>query len=43
VAADAAGVSVGAIWIFHHDPPLLVGDYGVALPEITIAVTPAIR
>jgi ribosomal protein S18 acetylase RimI-like enzyme len=43
VAEDAAGISVGAVWTFDHDPPLLVNDDGVALPEITIAVTPANR
>jgi hypothetical protein len=33
----------GPVWTFHHDPPLLISDNGVALPEITIAVTLAIR
>ena len=43
VAADAVGIGVGAVWTFHHNPPLLVSDCGVALPEIGVAVTPAVR
>jgi len=43
VAVDAAGIGVGAAWTFHHNPPLLISDCGVALPEIAVAVTPAVR
>lgn len=43
VATDAAGVRLGAVWTFFHDPPLLVGTNGVALPEAAIAVTSARR
>jgi ribosomal protein S18 acetylase RimI-like enzyme len=43
VAADETGVRVGAVWTFHHDPPLLVEADGVSLPEVTIAVAPAMR
>ena len=43
VAADAVGIGVGAIWTVLHNPPLLVSDCGDALPEIGIAVTPAVR
>jgi GNAT superfamily N-acetyltransferase len=43
VAADAVGIGVGAIWTFLHNPPLLVSDCVDALPEIGIAVTPAVR
>ena len=43
VAADAVGIGVGAVWTFHHNPPLLVSDCGVELPEIAVAVTPAVR
>lgn len=32
-----AAIDVGAVWTFHHDPPLVVGD-GDAHPEIAIAV-----
>lgn len=43
VAVDATGVRVGAVWTFHHDPPLLVDTDGVFLPEVTIAVAPDMR
>lgn len=43
VAADAVGIGVGSVWTFHHNPPLLVSDCGVELPEIAVAVTPAVR
>jgi ribosomal protein S18 acetylase RimI-like enzyme len=43
VAADVTGVRVGAVWTFHHDPPLLVDTDGVSLPELTIAVAPEMR
>ena len=43
VAADARGVKLGAVWTFHHEPPLLVDTYAVALPELTIAVSPEMR
>jgi hypothetical protein len=28
VAADATGVRLGAVWTFHHEPPLLVDADG---------------
>ena len=31
------------MWTFRHDPPLLVDTDGGTLPEITIAVAPAMR
>lgn len=40
VATDTTGVRIGAVWTFRHDPPLMVDTDGLALPEITIAVTP---
>jgi GNAT superfamily N-acetyltransferase len=40
VAVDAAGAPVGAVWTFHHDPPLLRDDAGASLPELCIAVAP---
>jgi GNAT superfamily N-acetyltransferase len=43
VATQATGVRVGAVWTFHHSPPLLVDTYGVSLLEITIAVVPEMR
>jgi GNAT superfamily N-acetyltransferase len=43
VAVDAAGVSVGAVWMFHNDPPLRVDATGVSLPEFCIAVAPGRR
>jgi ribosomal protein S18 acetylase RimI-like enzyme len=43
VAAFATRVSVGAVWTFCHNPPLLVDVDGVALPEISIAVAPDMR
>jgi ribosomal protein S18 acetylase RimI-like enzyme len=43
VATDTTGISIGAVWTFHHYPPLLLSSDGDALPEITIAVTPGLR
>jgi GNAT superfamily N-acetyltransferase len=43
IATDAAGVMFGAAWTFFHDPPLLFGTNGIALPEIAIAVIPRVR
>ncbi|MGX9790598.1 GNAT family N-acetyltransferase [Mycobacterium sp. MMS18-G62] len=43
VAADATGVSIGAVWTFHHDPPLLVDIDGASLPEVAVAVAPEMR
>jgi ribosomal protein S18 acetylase RimI-like enzyme len=43
VAADTTGISIGAVWTFHHNPPLLRSADGDALPEIAIAVTPDLR
>ncbi|KAA0108757.1 GNAT family N-acetyltransferase [Mycolicibacterium sp. P9-22] len=43
VAVDDAGVRLGAVWTFHHDPPLRVDAGGVSLPELCIAVTPQRR
>jgi GNAT superfamily N-acetyltransferase len=43
VATDATGVKIGAVWTFRHDPPLLVDADGRSLPEVTIAVAPAMR
>src|ERR1044072_8716463 len=33
----------GAVWTFHHEPPLLVPADAVSLPELTIAVAPGMR
>jgi ribosomal protein S18 acetylase RimI-like enzyme len=43
VAADATGVRLGAVWTFHHEPPLLVDADGGSVPELSIAVTPEMR
>jgi GNAT superfamily N-acetyltransferase len=43
VATEAGGARLGAVWTFHHSPPLVVGADGVPLPEITIAVVPEKR
>jgi ribosomal protein S18 acetylase RimI-like enzyme len=43
VAANTMGVRIGAVWTFHHDPPLLVDIDGSCLPEVTIAVAPEMR
>jgi len=43
VATDPAGELLGAAWTFHHDPTLVLDDDGAALPEIAIAVVPAMR
>lgn len=43
VATDATGVSIGAVWTFRHDPPLMVDTDGLSLPELTIAVAPEMR
>jgi GNAT superfamily N-acetyltransferase len=43
VAVDDAGAPVGAVWTFHHDPPLVRDDAGTSLPELCIAVAPEHR
>lgn len=43
LAVDASSVRMGAVWTFDHDPPLLIGRGGVAVPEIAMAVDPAHR
>jgi GNAT superfamily N-acetyltransferase len=43
LAADGAGVRLGAVWTFHNDPPLLVEGASVPLPELAIAVAPEMR
>lgn len=43
VAVVATGVRLGAMWTFHHDPPLRVDAGGVSLPELCIAVAPGRR
>lgn len=43
VAVDGAGLRAGAVWTFHHDPPLRVDSAGVSLPELCIAVAPSMR
>lgn len=43
VAVDAAGSRLGAVWTFHHDPPLRVDAAGAALPELCIGVAPDSR
>jgi ribosomal protein S18 acetylase RimI-like enzyme len=43
VAEDATDLRSGAVWTFHHDPPLLVDADAVSLPELTIAVRPGMR
>lgn len=43
VATDATGVRLGAAWTFFHDPSLLLGTDGVALPELAISVIPTTR
>ena len=43
VACGASGERLGAIWIYHHEPPLLTDENNMALPEIIIAVTEEAR
>lgn len=43
VAIDTSGINIGAVWTFHHYPPLLLSSDGEALPEVTIAVIPGLR
>lgn len=43
VAANTAGIRIGAVWTFHHDPALLADIDGTSLPEVTIAVAPEVR
>jgi RimJ/RimL family protein N-acetyltransferase len=44
IAADPdTGIDVGAVWTFHHHPPLVTRNDGKAVPEVAIAVTPARR
>jgi ribosomal protein S18 acetylase RimI-like enzyme len=43
LAVDDVGVRLGAVWTFHHDPPLRVDAGGVSLPELCIAVAPQRR
>ena len=43
VAAGEGDMKLGAAWTMHHEPPLLVDSYAVALPELTIAVSPEMR
>jgi GNAT superfamily N-acetyltransferase/predicted nucleotidyltransferase len=43
VAIDPHGELVGAAWTFHPDPALVLDENGAALPEIAMAVLPALR
>jgi ribosomal protein S18 acetylase RimI-like enzyme len=43
IAIDATGASLGAVWTFQHEPPLLVDADAVSVPELCIAVTPEMR
>jgi ribosomal protein S18 acetylase RimI-like enzyme len=43
VAEDPTGISLGAVWTFHHQPPLVVDSDAVAGPELSIAVAPELR
>ena len=43
VAVDPSGLPVGAVWTFHHEPPLPLGPGGDGAPEIAIAVAPGHR
>lgn len=43
VATDATGLSIGAVWTFRHDTPLMVDTEGLSLPELTIGVAPEMR
>ena len=43
VAADVLGRPVAAAWTFHSDPPLMVDEGGVSVPEVCIAVVPESR
>jgi GNAT superfamily N-acetyltransferase len=43
VAIDPGGELIGAAWTFHHDPTLVLDEHGAALPEIAMAVLPALR
>jgi GNAT superfamily N-acetyltransferase len=43
VAAAAGDTKLGAVWTLHHEPPLLIDSCAVALPELTIAVSPEMR
>lgn len=40
IAQDANGVAVGAVWTWHHDPPLRVDEAGESVPELCIGVAP---
>ncbi|WP_413467759.1 GNAT family N-acetyltransferase [Mycobacterium sp. RTGN3] len=43
VAEYPTGTSLGVVWTFHHEPPLLVDSDAVAVPELSIAVAPELR
>ena len=43
IAKDHTGFPVGAIWIYHNKPPLMVDTDGIARPEIVMAVIPEKR
>jgi GNAT superfamily N-acetyltransferase len=43
VALDGADFWVGAVWLFHNDPPLRVDAAGASLPELCIGVAPGMR
>jgi GNAT superfamily N-acetyltransferase len=43
VAEDATGLRLGAVWTFHHEPPLLLAADAVSLHELTVAVVPEVR
>ena len=43
IAEDPTGVPVGAVWTWHHDPPLQVDAAGSSVPELCIGVAPGWR
>ena len=43
VAVNDARQTIGAAWCHTHDPPLLLDDHGMALPEVALAVLPGAR
>ncbi|OBC10910.1 hypothetical protein A5784_36010 [Mycobacterium sp. 852013-50091_SCH5140682] len=43
LAVDSAGIDIGAVWAFQHEPPLVRDADAQAMPEIAIAVSPSHR
>jgi GNAT superfamily N-acetyltransferase len=43
LAVDVTGTSIGAVWTFRYEPPLLIDADGRATAELAIAVSPGHR